>query len=136
MNSGALDRIFNALCDEGIIDVNLEVLSIDSTSIRVHPAAGALKKMGHSRIGRSRGGLTIRLHAIAADDRTPVIFDLSPCQLHDGLQVRKLLEKLEPVEVKAYLVMDKAYESSQTRRLTVEMGFIPVVAPERSRKAP
>ena len=32
--------------------------------------------------------------------------------------------------------MDKAYESNQTRRLAVEMGYIPVVPPKRSRKDP
>jgi transposase len=65
-----------------------------------------------------------------------VAFALSPGQLHDGPQGRKLLKKLGPVEGKVHLVMDKAYESNQTRRLAVEMGYIPVVPPKRSRKDP
>jgi len=43
--SGILDRIFAALQQRQILKVKIEVLSLDSTGIKVHPdAAGALKK--------------------------------------------------------------------------------------------
>ena len=43
--NGVLDRVFTALQEEGIIDINVEVLCLDSTTVKVHPdACGALKK--------------------------------------------------------------------------------------------
>ena len=51
--NGVLDRVFRGLQDEGIIRMNLEVVSLDSTIVRVHPdGMGALKKRGP---GRSAG---------------------------------------------------------------------------------
>ena len=56
--NGTLDRFFEALQEENIIDIRTKYVCIDSTSIKVHPdAAGALKKSGEQAIGRSKGGL-------------------------------------------------------------------------------
>ena len=42
---GVIQRIFNALQQEKIIAVKVEILALDSTSCKVHPDAhGALKK--------------------------------------------------------------------------------------------
>ena len=47
--SGVLDRVFEHLQREGIVRVKLEVVSLDSTSVKVHPdGTGAAKKRGHS----------------------------------------------------------------------------------------
>ena len=55
--NGVLERIFEALQNENIIDIRTEIVCIDSTSIKVHPdAAGAEKKNGEQAIGRSKGG--------------------------------------------------------------------------------
>ena len=35
-----------------------------------------------------------------------------------------------------YLLMDKAYEGDETRRLALELGFIPVVPPKSNRLQP
>lgn len=46
--SGVLDRVFAELQKERIISVNMRVLSLDSTSVKVHPdGTGALKKAGN-----------------------------------------------------------------------------------------
>ena len=43
--NGVLDRVFQALQHEGIMKIQVSVVSLDSTSIKVHPdATGALKK--------------------------------------------------------------------------------------------
>ena len=48
--SGVLDRVFEQLQREGVVKVKLEVVCMDSTSVKVHPdGTGALKKTGHSR---------------------------------------------------------------------------------------
>ena len=47
--AGVLDRVFQKLKVEQIVRIKLEAVSLDSTSIKVHPdGTGALKKTGHS----------------------------------------------------------------------------------------
>ena len=47
---GVLARVFEQLRQEGIVEVSLDVLSLDSTTVKVHPdGTGALKKTVHSR---------------------------------------------------------------------------------------
>lgn len=46
---GVLDRVFEALQRERLINVKIEVTSLDSTIIKVHPdGTGALKKAGRN----------------------------------------------------------------------------------------
>jgi transposase len=48
--NGVWDRVFAKLQVEGVLSVELKVVSLDSTSIKVHPdGTGAEKKTGHSR---------------------------------------------------------------------------------------
>jgi len=57
--AGVLERVFTALQKERIIAVNIEVLALDSTSIKVHPDAhGALKKRGNRPSGSQRAAGT------------------------------------------------------------------------------
>ena len=47
--NGVIQRIFNALKQEKIIAIKVEVLALDSTSCKLHPDAhGALKNTGNS----------------------------------------------------------------------------------------
>ena len=46
--AGVLDRVFARLQQEQIIAIKFEVVSLDSTTVKVHPdGTGALKKQGH-----------------------------------------------------------------------------------------
>ena len=48
--SGAMDRVFEKLQLEQIVRIRIESLSLDSTSVKVHPdGTGALKKTDPSR---------------------------------------------------------------------------------------
>jgi transposase len=56
---GVLDRVFAALQREQIIQIRIEHVSIDSTSIKLHPDAhGALKKTGSKPSGSQKGAGT------------------------------------------------------------------------------
>ena len=49
---GVLDRILAALQKDGIININVEVLCLDSTTVKVPPdACGALKKTENRQSG-------------------------------------------------------------------------------------
>ncbi len=83
-HNGVLERVFQQLQQQQLI--NLEVLGLDSTTVKVHPdGCGPLKKRGPQAVGRSRGGLTTKIHMIAADARTAVGYTVSPGQDHDHL---------------------------------------------------
>ena len=50
--AGVLDRIFARLQQEQILAIRFEAVSLDSTTIKVHPdGTGALKKAAHKRSG-------------------------------------------------------------------------------------
>jgi lactam utilization protein B len=47
--NGVLDRVFEQLQNEQIVRIKIEALSLDSTSVKVHPdGTGALKKTAHN----------------------------------------------------------------------------------------
>ena len=49
--SGVLDKAFAKLQDKQIIRIKIDVVSMDSTSVKIHPdAAGALKKTDNNRL--------------------------------------------------------------------------------------
>jgi transposase len=59
--SGVLDRVFEKLQVEQIVRIKLEAVSLDSTSIKVHPdGTGALKKTAHSPSARAAADGTPR----------------------------------------------------------------------------
>ena len=59
--NGVLRRLFEALQTEGIIRIKMEVLCIDSTSVKVHPnGTGALKKVEIRVSGDQEGDSQLR----------------------------------------------------------------------------
>ena len=73
---------------------------------------------------------------VAANDRTPIAFSISPGQAHDAPEGRKLLRRLGRQQGNPSLVMDRAYSGDETRRVAFELGFTPVVPPLKSRVSP
>jgi transposase len=73
---------------------------------------------------------------VAASERKPVAFSLSPGQAGDGPEGRKLISSLGSTSCQVSLLMDKAYEGDATRKLAIQMGYIPVVPPKSNRKDP
>ena len=50
--AGVLDRVFEQLQRQQVVRIRIEAVSLDSTSIKVHPdGMGALKKTVHSPLG-------------------------------------------------------------------------------------
>lgn len=73
---------------------------------------------------------------VAADARTAVTFCLSPGQAHDAPEGRRLLQSLGATSRPIHLLMDRAYEGNETRQLALDLGFIPVVPPLKTRLEP
>ena len=49
---------------------------------------------------------------------------------------RSLLSSLGPISRPVYLLMDRTYEGNETRQMALDLGFIPVVPPAKTRIEP
>jgi hypothetical protein len=68
-------------------------LIIDSTIVRAHQhAAGAKKRPEDQAIGRSRGGLSTKIHMVVRGLGCPVRFTLTAGQKGDAPQAAALIE--------------------------------------------
>jgi transposase len=91
-----------------------EIVMIDSTCVRVHQHGATGKKGGSSDrgMGRSRGGLTSKIHALVDADGRPVALRLTGGQVYDSQEAEALLEALPEG---ATLLADKGYDSNAIR---------------------
>ena len=80
-------------------------------------------------MGRSRGGLTTKIHTLADTQGRPVRFILTAGQAHDVTTVPDLLEGLEAGGV----IADRAYDSNAVRSLIAERGARAVIPSTRNR---
>ena len=60
-------------------------------------------------MGRSRGGLTTKIHAVVDADGLPLRYALSPGQAHDNQAAEPLLKGLLPPD--SFVLGDKAYDA-------------------------
>jgi len=94
------------------------------------------EKHGKQAIGKSRGGWNTKLHVVSANDKVIVEMHLSGGECHDGPEGRISIATIGREYEGVPLLMDKAYESDETRGLAVDNGYKPVVPPKSNRKDP
>ena len=82
-------------------------------------------------MGRSRGGLTTKIHALVDADGLPVLLKLTPGQAHDGRSASDMLGGLGKGQI---LLADRAYDSTALRRAMEEQGAWACVKPMTGRK--
>ena len=70
-------------------------------------------------MGRSRGGLTTKIHALVDANGLPVVLKLSPGQAHDGTSAADMLDTIRPGQI---LLADRAYDSDGLRNSLAERG--------------
>ena len=92
---GVFDQIFAALCSDG---QNAGRVMIDATHLKAHrTAASLLQKGGFPRcIGRTKGGLNSKLHAVCDAEGRPIALLLTEAQMSDHKGARVLLDALPP----------------------------------------
>jgi transposase len=114
--SGVFDRIFKLLAS----DADNEYMMIDASIVRAHQhSAGARKKNGAQAIGRSRGGLTTKIHALVD----------ALGQDHDLTCAEPLIENSDPEA----LIGDKAYDADPFVETLTQRGITPVIPPKADR---
>lgn len=81
-------------------------------------------------MGRSRGGLTTKIHALVDGDGNPIALKLTEGQAHDGRSAADMLDGLGPGQI---LLADRAYDSDALRRRLSEQGAWANVKPMPNR---
>ena len=83
-------------------------------------------------IGRSRGGRTTKIHAVADEQGRIAAVLLTPGQASDISGARALLPAIPPP---ADLIADKAYDADDFRAFLIKQGTRPVISPMPNRRA-
>lgn len=82
-------------------------------------------------MGRSRGGLTTKIHALVDANGLPIILKLSEGQAHDGKSAADMLDGLGDGQI---LLADTAYDSDALRADLAVRGAWPNIKPMPQRK--
>jgi transposase len=128
---GAFSDIFQALSGEA----DMEWLMVDSTIVRAHQhAAGARRQKGGAHVqglGRSRGGLSTKIHASTDGLGDSVRLLAGPGQESDIGRAVAMIEGFHP----GYVLADKGYDADHFRAAIAEARAHPVIPFTRSRAA-
>ena len=106
---------------------------IDSTIIRAHQHATCIKHGAAEDLGRSRGGLTTKIHAVVDANGLPIKLALASGHQHDSLSAAHLLDGLPRGGI---LLGDKAYDSDAIRKRVALHGGWANIPPRRNRRKP
>ena len=77
-------------------------------------------------MGRSRGGLTTKIHALVDANGLPVVLKLTPGQAHDGRSAADMLDGLREGQI---LLADRAYDSNALRKTMGKRGAWACIKP-------
>jgi transposase len=128
-SAGVWDRILDVVSHHDDADVQM----IDSTVVRAHQHATCIKRGATEELGRSRGGLTTKIHAVVDANGLPLHITLTGGQQHDSVVVRALLEDLPSGGM---LLADKAYDAAEIRKFVSSRGGWANIPPRRNRRDP
>jgi transposase len=108
---------------------------------RARPSArrGSVKKNGGDAaqaLGRSRGGLSTKIHAGCRDARTSVAVVLTPGHWHESPVFATVFAQVPPTPPLTHGIMDKGYDSMPIREQLLAHDMVPVIPPRSNRTAP
>lgn len=93
---------------------NAAVQMIDTSMVRVHQHAACITDSGCQAVGRSRGGLTSKLHVVVDGKGLPLRLGLTAGQTHDNRLCSVLLTGLAP---RTMVLADRGYDAGWIRAL-------------------
>ncbi len=81
-------------------------------------------------MGRSRGGLTTKLHAVVDANGLPIVLKLTEGQAHDGPPAHDMLAAMGKGQI---LLADRAYDSNALRESLAARGAWANIKPKANR---
>jgi transposase len=109
------------------------VQMIDTSIVRVHQHGACITRNRRQSMGRSRGGLTSKVHALVDTNGLPVRLALTAGEAHDNRLAGKLLSRLKS---KTMLLADRGYDADWIRSLAAEKGAWANIPPRCNRTEP
>ena len=110
---------------------NAAVQMIDTSVVRVHQHGACIASNREQQMGRSRGGLTSKIHAVVDANGLPVRIGLAAGEAHDNRLCSVFLAGLHP---RALLLADRGYDADWIRAFASEQGAWANIPPKRNRK--
>ena len=123
--AGVWDRLMDALAAAHDAAVQM----IDTSIVRVHQHGACIANNGGQHIGRSRGGLTSKIHVVVDGNGLPVQLGLTGGQTHDNRLCHVLLRQLPR---RARLLADRGYDADWIRGLANQQGAWANIPPKRN----
>jgi transposase len=127
--AGVWDRIMDGLSAAHDAAVQM----IDTSVVRVHQHGSCIAGNKEQHMGRSRGGLTSKIHAVVDANGLPIRLGLTPGEAHDNRLCSVLLVGLRP---RTMLLADRGYDADWIRALANQQGAWANIPPKRNRKDP
>jgi transposase len=124
--AGVWAKIMNALA--GAHDAAVQM--IDTSIVRVHQHGACITRNRRQSMGRSRGGLTSKIHALVDTNGLPVRLALTAGEAHDNRLAGKLLSRLKSGTM---LLADRGYDADWIRALVRQHGAWANIPPKRNR---
>ena len=113
---GVFAGIFKEVADK---NNEPKIIMIDSTFSKSHRTSASMAYDGQPRqIGRSRGGLTTKIHVLCDENRMPIDFCITNGEVHD-VKAGYDLVRANRHRIKT-LIADKAYDSGSMRQILAE----------------
>jgi transposase len=113
--AGVWDQIMDALAAGHDVAVQM----IDTSVVRVHQHGACIADNNHQDMGRSRGGLSCKIHAVVDSNGLPVHLALTPGEAHDNRLCSVLLSAFLP---QTMLLADRGYDADWIRELARQQG--------------
>ena len=109
------------------------VQMIDTSIVRVHQHGACIIRNRKQSMGRSRGGLTSKIHALVDTNGLPVRLALTAGEAHDNRLAGKLLSRLKSGSM---LLADRGYDADWIRALAARKGALANIPPRCNRSEP
>jgi transposase len=109
------------------------VQMIDTSIVRVHQHGACIAGNKNQLMGRSRGGLTSKIHVVVDITGLPVRLALTTGEAHDNRMCSALLSGLKPGTM---LLADRGYDADWIRTFVGERGAWANIPPKRNRTEP
>jgi transposase len=123
--------VWNGIMEAVAAAHHAAVQMIDTSIVRVHQHAACIARNKKQSMGRSRGGLSSKIHAVVDKNGLPVRLALTAGEAHDNRLVTKLLSRLKSG---AMLLADRGYDADWIRAFVRQHGAWANIPPRRNRK--
>src|SRR5262249_11759182 len=101
-------RVWSRIMDALAAPHDAAVQMIDTSIVRVHQHAACIARNRRQSMGRSRGGLTSKIHAVVDSNGLPVRLALTTGEAHDNRLAAALLSRLRSGSM---LLADRGYDA-------------------------